>query len=504
MQQRVNWRSNAAWLALAAGIVGCLIFLAFARPAYDFSIDDTFITMRYAKNLAETGRLEWNLFEEPNVEGYTTLSWVLLSALVFRFLPTDPFASIKVMSLIAGLLAVLSAAFVGVRISKSPIAGVLPAIFLALTGAVVLWGVSGMETTFYLFLIMLSLLLVLREEEKGLNYLTPVVLFLVAVTRTEGVVFYAGIVLARLAIYFIHKDERYSPRKREYVYWNLLFIALVVLYLVWKLYYYGTVIPLPVYKKTAIGKEGIIYVREFFKGFYPFIILALVGIVKSYKERSLLYLVIPFVLYVLAISVSNPIVGLHYRLILAGIPLLYFLSIYELDFLFTSFRHPRIRIVLNAGLVLALFWMISDSPRAQMLNLQNDAEKEWVVLENVHIAMGEWIKAQDLEEDQRTVALGDAGATVFYSGIDAIDMLGLNDVEIAKQGFSVEDLLDRAPGFIVLKTGAPGRMVGSRSEYGEYSDAIFNHPDFQKSYKVMERFTTLEPFYSLWIFGRVD
>ena len=109
-----------------------------------------------------------------------------------------------------------------------------------------------------------------------------------------------------------------------------------------------------------------------------------------------------------------------------------------------------------------------------------------------------------LEPDQRTVALGDAGATVFYSEIDAIDILGLNDIDIAKEGFSVEDLLERSPGFIVLKSSDPGRMIGSRSEYGEYSDEIFNHPDFQEEYKVLERFTTLAPFYSLWIFGRVD
>ena len=46
-----------------------------------------------------------------------------------------------------------------------------------------------MENALYTFLILLGLYLVIDEEDKGLRYETPLVLFLVFLARTEGLVF---------------------------------------------------------------------------------------------------------------------------------------------------------------------------------------------------------------------------------------------------------------------------------------------------------------------------
>lgn len=488
-------------LILAAALAA---YLALASVAFDFSIDDTFISMRYSHNLARHGQLAWNLDENPHVEGYTTLIWVLLGALIEVLIPHNPFLGMKLLSLLFGAAAMLVSFDIGRRLFRHWLPAALPTLLLALTPAIILWGVSGMETTFYVFLVLLALDLGLMEEADDLRFVTPVLLFLVALTRTEGIVFYAAFIGVRLFEWLIYHEGRYALRRKRWLAWNAVFLALMASYLLWKWRYYGSLIPLPVYIKTASGGEGIEYVKRFLRGYYPFLLLAVVGFVRAPRRRAYLYLFAFLGAYFAALSAANPIVGLHSRLILAAVPLIFLLAVFEVDDLLQARVAGWLERAALTGLVLAMIWLITSSPRQYVRALRADAAREWLVLKNVHVAMGEWLRASVPEGLRATVALGDAGATVYYSELDAIDLLGLNDVRIARQGFDLDDLLDRGPEFIVLKSRSADSFQGSRSVYGEISDALYEDARFQAQYTLVQPFSYEEPFYSLWLFRRAD
>ena len=76
---------NAQFSLLATvGIV------AISAYFWSFTLDDSFVTYRYAENLVHSGQLTWNVGEDP-VEGATSFLWVMVSAVsvLFSIPPAD-------------------------------------------------------------------------------------------------------------------------------------------------------------------------------------------------------------------------------------------------------------------------------------------------------------------------------------------------------------------------------------------------------------------------------
>jgi arabinofuranosyltransferase len=80
-----------------------------------FLTDDAYIAFRYASNLLSGWGLVWNPPPFRPVEGYTSFSWVLLLAAVWRVTGIEPPESATVLSLLAGLATLgVTAAFLQV------------------------------------------------------------------------------------------------------------------------------------------------------------------------------------------------------------------------------------------------------------------------------------------------------------------------------------------------------------------------------------------------------
>jgi hypothetical protein len=145
---------------LGTGVIGLgvLVLLVQAASIWDFTIDDAFITFRYAENLAAGHGPTYNAGQPP-VEGYTTFLWMLLMAIP-HLVGWDAVTFSKLLGVGAalGLMAVcyrfaarlVDAEEHGERslIASAPVAllGVIP--FSAVHA------VSGMETTLFALLVM--------------------------------------------------------------------------------------------------------------------------------------------------------------------------------------------------------------------------------------------------------------------------------------------------------------------------------------------------------------
>lgn len=95
----VFWHFNTILL------VSVFIFFKRLFTVYNWTVDDAFITYRYAKNLSDTGSITWNSGNLP-VEGYTNFLLVLIAS-VSEFLKISTAPFIKTLSIFVFVAALI-------------------------------------------------------------------------------------------------------------------------------------------------------------------------------------------------------------------------------------------------------------------------------------------------------------------------------------------------------------------------------------------------------------
>ena len=178
---------------IAAGVLTATLALAIAvrvwiaLRVYHYFIDDAYIFMRYAKNFATGRGLDFNPGEA--VLGFTSPLFTLALAFLARaFRSADPGLLIAVLNgaLFGGFAIVVARLF----ITDRPLSWVLP-IVLGFYFPFVDASLNGMETTLMLLTMTGAMLCLVRGRNGG----AVVVAALSALTRPEGVIFFALVVL---------------------------------------------------------------------------------------------------------------------------------------------------------------------------------------------------------------------------------------------------------------------------------------------------------------------
>ena len=171
-------KRNAILLVLGALIVATALAVLLWRA----TLDDAYITFRYARHLAEGyGFGAWNHTGE-HVEGYSSLLWMLLLAGAAR-LGIDVQIASKVLGVAAALIVI--AALVRRREDRPAF---LAGLFLALYVPFLLYAVSGMEAVAFTSLVTLALIGPARWQ--------PLIAPLLVAMRPEGALVTAIDVLA--------------------------------------------------------------------------------------------------------------------------------------------------------------------------------------------------------------------------------------------------------------------------------------------------------------------
>jgi len=194
-EQRRTLFDHPALLILPVGVL-----LAQSVLFYPFTIDDAFISFRYAKHWAEGHGLVWNIGEAP-VEGYTNFLLVVLLALGYR-LGISPLIVAKTIGILSSVGIVVLIYGVARRVFRSSAGGMMAALLFSLTPMVGLHSVSGLETTLFAFWVTWEIAVALTLLQRWSGWLESwlYVLFLLSsLTRPEGVAM-AAIVLGYLWI----------------------------------------------------------------------------------------------------------------------------------------------------------------------------------------------------------------------------------------------------------------------------------------------------------------
>ena len=153
----------------AIGFVAGLVLFALNLWRHRLFVhDDTFISLRYARNLAEHGELVWNLGER--VEGYTNFLHVVASAGLIR-LGLDPVIAAQLLNVGAAVLLLAAAAWAARLVApEHAIARAAAVATLGATPAVAVWTLGGLEAVTVAALLalgMVGVLKVVRGETDG-------------------------------------------------------------------------------------------------------------------------------------------------------------------------------------------------------------------------------------------------------------------------------------------------------------------------------------------------
>ena len=186
----------AARLLRPASVLPYLLLLGTAYSVFAETVDDPYITFRYAAHLLAGDGPVFNLGER--VEGYTSPLHLLLSALLLRLAPgVDILFKAKCASLLFAFVMLAQTRMLARRSGLRGWKTVLAQTLVALNINFALAGVNALETTLYGTLLLAAVLVFERECRSGQGVISGLLLFLSMLARPEAALVMAALLIAR-------------------------------------------------------------------------------------------------------------------------------------------------------------------------------------------------------------------------------------------------------------------------------------------------------------------
>lgn len=454
------------WVILVSIILSLILILIWPR----WIVDDAYIYFRYAENLAKHGELTWNVGGEK-VEGYTGILWVLLLAAGIKFgiKPEIFFVILNILFFYSGLYVIYHASR---SLQFSNILKIIFPFLYVLTAALYTHLFSGLETMLFIFLSLLSTyyyyLLVKNDEGLANKIGFSLSNLLLSLTRPEGIAFALLLFLAQLT--------KSKAKKRNFLIIGLIYLLPFSLYFLWKLFYYGSILPNTFFAKSNqpyLLAGNINYFIRFFAKFL-FVPLALLFACFCYGRNKalerlkespweIMQLAVPIVATLPSILVYlTSFLDMNYSFRFAiHFYLVYLLSLFvvlnELACTTRNLRKPTpvCMIITIIVILLGIRFLIGVwndfGEEIQMCKIYKD------LVEYSHKAIGKelakMVKEGKLPQTS-TVALRDAGAISYYSKLNIIDFGLLNDKHLAKVGLegteAVEYFFQKMPEVAII------------------------------------------------------
>ncbi len=498
-------------VVIAAGI--SLAVLAACVLFYPHTLEDAFITFRYSQHLAEGfGVGAWNMNTE-RVEGYTPALWMFGlgagAAAGFRIETLAKGIGIAAHLALCAMLLFFPRIRDESRSSADTLMGgdrdifTIAALSIGLYLPACFYASSGMEATSFALLVGLALLIPFCTENA--LWIGLVFAALVAM-RPEGAM--VGGILAVLHAALARISGRpIGASIGAFAGLIGMFIALTAFRWLW----FGQLVPNTYFAKTYGGgallpQFGLVYLKDWASHHLAWGFLlatTTIGIIASIRRRgfvanlsmiALLMLAGVYAVYVYRVGGDNPAAFPWWRQLLHPGPV-YALIV---GFGICTLTRNRVARFALAGFAIAITnYQVLGAHHGKMSDLVRDSWASFPSLEHSpYNAFHVWLS--EISDSQTVIASAAAGELPFVVDAVHIDMLGLNDREIAHQGrfdpdgpidskSDIDSVMRRRPD-IIQSTLRSGRFKQASSRgnrilhRGEMEAALLNHPIFVAEY----------------------
>jgi arabinofuranosyltransferase len=399
-------------LALVIQALGCSYY-------WFFTVEDAYISFRYAENFIQGKGLVYNPREA--VEGYTNFLWVVILALgklCFRF----PALAQKLGALISILAVYLLSRF-GRANYQTRWIGPASALLLACCPGFQMWSVAGLETPLFIFLLIAAI--VSDHSTMKNKKLTSGFCFgLSAVTRPEGILFFL--------LYLVPGIWRNRKNWRGDLEYLLGFALVVVPHQMFRLIYYHAWIPNSYWiKSTRFQGGGFAYFKKYLAlTGYLSLPIAFAGLfIKGKARPAYLALILPaagYLIYSYRIGGDWMPMG---RFLIPALPFVFLAALLVLNSISGRFSRAVLFVFIVLNSVISL-----SSARFDLLRIRKTHYVD--ILKWLHPRYQDWIKIgtwfRNHAQPGAVLSTGLGGIIPYYSGLPTIDRGGLNDKQIAR------------------------------------------------------------------------
>jgi len=502
---RIEW----AWLAALIGL-----FFLLALATYSHLGEDAFISFRYTRNLARGWGLVYNRGEF--VEGYSNLLWVLVLT-PFEWIGARLHVAARILSTLSFAGLVVLAWWMALRLANGRdrwwAAWWLP-VALVVEPYLHYHDDRGLETVFYAALLGAALFVI---GGGGRLWVAGLLAGLAAWTRPEGIGF--ALALAPAVYLDSQEDDGFRARGSEwtavasYLAWPIGFFVLQMLF---RRFYYDAWLPNTVVAKRPSG-GGLGEIAALSGSHAGVPLLGFAGLIAGLGPRRFRPLAVGGLATWLAAAAfqikAGTLLNVGFRYM---IPILV-PSVVGLWFLVCLFAEraakrtvagkSSLAAPLLAGVFLVLvplqvytsgegyFRGNTDAPRSRFLarlfdaGTWNLAERlRWYFHDPVFINAQAGLWVRENLPSEAVLAADQVGQFGYYAGPDQtiIDLLGLMDAAVARDGLSAAYLRKRAPAYIVVETHRDTTFWPRDWRLRPHVQAlwpVFDHPAFREMYR---------------------
>lgn len=430
------WKSRKFILSFTIVLLICLAWMN------RFMQDDALISFRYAENFANGNGLVWNQGER--VEGYTNFLWTLIISIPI-YLGLDPTVS----SFIIGITLFLFSLILSYRISwlifRSESISLLSIILLGTNYTFSSYATGGLETQLQTCLFLTVLYIVLGSIHANKWKIPAIILLSISsagamLTRLDSAV----LLVTTLTVAFTSILKQKALISEKLIKASALVIPFLVLvggWLIWKQSYYGDILPNTFYVKVSSGtsiKWGIQYVYKFLVSYWlvPFVFMMIFTFKKIFERLKVLDFLIIFSSIILWLMYIIKVGGdfMEFRFIVPILPLCFIL----VSWIIIGFVKQRsLQIALISLVIVGSFQhskFFETVVRSQGIDSIQVLQKLLNAPSNNWEGIGRNLKQTLPENSDVSIAVTPAGAIPYYSGLTSIDMYGLNDKWVARNG----------------------------------------------------------------------
>lgn len=416
-------RSKRGFLAFA---VSCVVYIAWVTYFWGYSMDDAFISFRYAEHLADGHGLTFSIGDQA-VEGYSNFLLILILSLTYKIgLPTYLTAKL------IGAVAFPLAGYVWYRFFASDVDNfnwlVAPLFLIAPVTA--LWGVSALEIGLHALIISLTVTLALRRSSWLYAILPALVL-----NRPEGV----AIAAVTVTICSLTGEGTLRQRLKFFAPAAAIVATVFAALTLSRLHEFGYPLPNTYYaKRFGEPLAGYAELGLMSLFFLPMSLAVIRGIVELFRKRfgsQRLALFLGLYIAQAAISASvDPVQNMHFRYLIPFLPVLLAIAL-EMILLLHLEKHRVVSILI---VTISLFL-----PTRLILVTVNQSEK----IQKAQNEMIDWINTLP---ESTTISMTDMGRIPYYTKVHYNDIWGLVDETAGQEGFSALREVFKAPDYFAF------------------------------------------------------
>lgn len=481
----LDWPAPEFVAKLVLALIAALALgstIGFVREERPFLFDDSFISYHYSQNLAHGHGLVWNPGQAPS-EGYTNLLLVLLLAPVIR-LGGDPLLATRLLS---GLAALAMSVGVYRLVRRARGCSADTALALAIGFSVCSFTVQlsmlGLESVLFASALFFAYYFAEQFFETGRPtsmLLSGFVSWLAFLLRPEIV--FLPVALGG-AIFTLGHQERGKILQAA----KLLLLSFglpLVLYLSWKLWYFGSIVPNPALVKIPgqglIRQRGFGSIRDFVGAHSKLLIAAAVSLLWTGKrQRGALVSAIFVMIYVLFYLRVDTLMDQHTRFLYPTFPFIFLLALPALRAFVERLRDwqgvPLLQVVVSPLVFSLVFFRDPSAAMRHALGgfdasvvAEREVHQATTVLARVGSQLAHYARIQDV-----TVGSTDAGIMFYNSGAKHVDMAGLCTRFIAehKDAKVIADyFFAQEPDLVIVRDRIGGLLVTyEHGVLGDYS-----------------------------------